>query len=204
MYQDELLDEFETEPDVELHASNRENDGDVRARLALQMLKQVRDGLTHVIGLLENGDTAKATRHMVGFVTERKNIESTLESSTGARVLEGVFDGVNMISSDGERHIVPENYASKSRLVEGDVLKLTIRSDGSYLYKQIGPVERRRVIGKLSRNPENNEPVVVCGDDCYKVMGVSISYFKAVEGDNIVVVVPINKKSVWAAVERVG
>lgn len=206
MYQDEQLEElqFEVEPDVTLHANNKENDGNVRAVLALQMLKQVRDGLTHVIGLLENGDSARATRHIVSFITEKKNIENTLEKTTGARVLDGVFDGSCMISSDGERHIVPENYASKSRLVEGDVLKLTIRSDGKFIFKQICPVDRKRLVGKLSRDIQTNEHVVVCGNDCYKVLGVSISYFKGMEGDDVVVVVPVNKKSVWAAVERLA
>jgi hypothetical protein len=202
MSEEEL--QFETEPDAALHASNKENDGDVRARLALQMLKQVRDGLTHVIGLLETGDTAKATRHMVGFVTERKNIEDTLGSATGARVLEGFFDGASMLTSDGERHNVPENYASKSKLVEGDVLKLTIRSDGSYLYKQIGPVDRKRIVGKLGLDSGTNEYVVTHNDGAFKVLGVSVSYFKGVPGDEVVVIVPSARKSSWAAIERIG
>ena len=32
---------------------------------------------------------------------------------------------------------VPANYASKSKLVEGDRLKLTILPNGSFVYKQI-------------------------------------------------------------------
>ena len=202
MSEEEL--QFETEPDAELHASNKENDGDVRARLALQMLKQVRDGLTHVIGLLESGDTAKATRHMVNFVTERKNIEDTLNRTTGAKIVEGIFDGVCMVSRDGETYKVPENYASKSRLVEGDVLKLTIRSDGSYMYKQIGPVDRKRIVGKLGLDKETNEHVVICGDDVYRVLGVSISYYKGAVGDSVAIVVPGAGGSTWAAIERIG
>ena len=42
------------------------------------------------------------------------------------RVIEGVFDGENMIGPDGKQYSVPANYASKSKLVEGDILKMKI------------------------------------------------------------------------------
>ena len=58
------------------------------------------------------------------------------------KIIEGQFDGQNMIGPDGKVYPVPANYASKSKLVEGDTLKLTIAQDGSFIYKQIGPVER--------------------------------------------------------------
>ncbi len=131
---------FEMEPDVDVHATQREH-GDTRNRLALQMLKQTRDSLSHVIQLLEEGDTARATRHMVDFVSQKKLAESEIESEAGMRVVEGVFDGQGMVGGDGMRYVVPENYASKSKLVEGDMLKLIVKAEGSCVFKQIGPVE---------------------------------------------------------------
>ncbi len=193
---------FETEPDAQLHANTREHQGD-RDRLALQMLRQVRDSLTHVIHLLEEGDTAKATRHMVDFVSQRKSAESDLERTTGSRVLEGVFDGMCMIGAEGARYGVPDNYASKSKLVEGDMLKLIIRPDGSYVFKQIGPVDRKRAIGQLALDPSTSEPVVMCADRVYKVLAASVNYHKGVPGDELVVVVPSGGDSVWAAVEKI-
>src|SRR3989338_71121 len=68
-----------------------------------------------------------------------------LSVSDGGKVIEGVFDGQNMVGPDGKQYPVPANYASKSKLVVGDVLKLTIAEDGSFIYKQIGPIERRKV-----------------------------------------------------------
>lgn len=195
---------FEVEPDAALHADNKENNGDVRALLALQMLKQVRDGLTHVIGLLESGETTKATRHMVNFVSEKKNIEETLGRTTGAKIVEGIFDGKQMITSSGECHAVPENYASKSRLVEGDVLKLTIQSDGRHVYKQIGPVNRKRLVGKLAMDADTTQPIVVCKNHTYRVLSVSVTYYKGVLGDDVVVIVPVSQEATWAAVERIG
>ncbi|MEJ0073033.1 MAG: hypothetical protein WDN27_03050 [Candidatus Saccharibacteria bacterium] len=44
---------------------------------------------------------------------------------------------------------MPANYASKSKLVQGDILKLTIADDGAFLYKQIGPIARKQVVGAL-------------------------------------------------------
>lgn len=193
---------FEYEPDVQSHASEVEH-GDARTRLAMQMLHQVRDGLNHVIQLLEEGDTAKATRHLVDFVSQKKSVAGDLEDMTGTRVLEGVFDGKYMVGSDGVRYNVPENYASKSKMVEGDMLKLTIKPDGTYLYKQIGPVERKRLVGRLGVDSSTNEHVVICGDDVYKVLAASVSYFKGMTGDEVVVLVPSSDSCVWAAVENI-
>ncbi|MBI3573128.1 MAG: hypothetical protein HY092_02930, partial [Candidatus Kerfeldbacteria bacterium] len=75
----------------------------------------------------------------------------------GARIIEGAFDGQNMVGPDGKQYSVPANYASKSKLVEGDVLKLTITRDGSFIYKQIGPVDRQRLVGTLGRDETTGE-----------------------------------------------
>lgn len=192
---------FATEPDVEVHANTREH-GDARQRLALQMLRQTRDSLTHIIHLLEDGDTAKATRQLVDFVSQKKLVESELASTSGSRVVEGVFDGQSMVGSDGVRYDVPENYASKSKLVEGDMLKLIIGADGRYVFKQIGPVDRRRLVGTLQTDSSTQEPVVVCDEGVYKVLAASISYFKGIPGDKVIILVPSGGDSVWAAVER--
>ncbi len=194
---------FEDEPQADVHADAREH-GDVRGRLALQMLKAARDNMNHVIQLLEEGDLASATRQMVDFASQRKVVEAELEQTAGARVLEGVFDGQSMVGGDGLRYDVPENYASKSKLVEGDILKLIIRPDGTHLFKQIGPIERRRLVGRLAMDPSTQEPVVVSGEDVYKVLAASVSFFKGIPGDEVVVVVPTGGKCAWAAVERIG
>jgi hypothetical protein len=79
-----------------------------------------------------------------------------LGASEGGKVIEGVFDGQNMIGPDNKQYPVPANYASKSKLVEGDVLKLTIAEDGSFIYKQIGPVERRKMLGLLMQDEKGD------------------------------------------------
>lgn len=125
-----------------------------------------------------------------------------LSVSGGGKIIEGVFDGQNMMGPDGKKYPVPANYASKSKLVEGDVLKLTIADDGSFIYKQIGPVERSKRLGMLTQTESGDYRVLVDGKS-YKVLLASLTYFKAEPGDEVTVVTPKDQESEWAAVENV-
>jgi hypothetical protein len=125
-----------------------------------------------------------------------------LSVSDGGKVIEGVFDGQNMTGPDGKQYPVPANYASKSKLIEGDVLKLTISEDGSFIYKQIGPIERRKIIGLLTKDEKGDYKIVAEGKT-YKVLLASLTYFKAELGDQVTIVVPKDSESLWAAVENV-
>jgi len=125
-----------------------------------------------------------------------------LQADPEARVVEGVFDGESMVGPDKRRYPVPANYASKSKLVEGDILKLTISADGSFVYKQIGPVERRRVSGELIKEPGGSFIIRTKAGD-YRVLLASVTYFQAQEGDEVTIVIPKNTKAQWGAVENV-
>src|SRR5882672_2283254 len=92
-----------------------------------------------------------------------------LSVSEGGKIIEGVFDGQNMTGPDGKQYPVPANYASKSKLVEGDVLKLTIADDGSFIYKQIGPIERKKMLGMLLVDEKGDFKVLAEGKP-YKVL----------------------------------
>ena len=127
---------------------------------------------------------------------------ASLSVSAGGKIIEGVFDGQNMLGPDKKQYPVPANYASKSKLVEGDVLKLTIAEDGSFIYKQIAPVERRKILGTLSQD-ENGQYKVVAEGKTFKVLLASLTYFKAEPGDEITIIVPKEGDVTWAAVETV-
>ena len=118
------------------------------------------------------------------------------------RIIEGVFDGENMIGPDGKQYTVPANYASKSKLVEGDILKLTITPKGTFVYKQISPIDRIRVIGCLEQSQAGGF-TVVSEHKKWRVLTASVTYFKAQLGDEIVILIPKNGDSKWAAVENV-
>lgn len=116
------------------------------------------------------------------------------------KVIEGVFDGQNMVGSDSKTYPVPANYASKSKLVQGDILKLTIADDGTFLYKQIGPIPRKQVVGALEL--EDGHYFVVVGDKKYRVLLASVTYFKAKPGDQVSVNIPQDEVDAeWAALE---
>lgn len=124
------------------------------------------------------------------------------QDSGEGRIIEGTFDGQVMIGADGKQYPVPANYASKSKLVEGDMLKLTITPDGSFIYKQIGPAERKRVIGVASLDSDSNYFVAAEGK-AYKVLLASITYFKVEPGDEVTLVVPRDVDSDWGSIEAV-
>jgi len=121
--------------------------------------------------------------------------------SNHGKVVEGIFDGENMIGPDARKYPVPPNYASKSKLVSGDVLKLTIAENGSFIYKQIGPVERMQLVGHLKRI--GNDYMVNSDKGNYRVLTASVTYFKAEPGDEVTLIVPAASKGGWGAIENV-
>lgn len=118
----------------------------------------------------------------------------------GGKVVEGVFDGQKMIGPDGKEYPVPANYASKSKLVEGDILKLTIADDGSFIYKQIGPTERTQLIGTLVQH--DGAYYVEANGREYRILLASVTYFRINTGDQVTIIIPTdNPEATWAAVE---
>lgn len=132
-------------------------------------------------------------------VGRRKKVE---EGGEDGRVIEGTFDGQIMIGTDGKQYPVPANYASKSKLVEGDMLKLTITPDGSFVYKQIGPVERKRLLGIVNQDADGNYFIAAEGR-AYRVLLASVTYFKVEPGDEVTLVVPRDIESDWGSIENV-
>jgi hypothetical protein len=118
----------------------------------------------------------------------------------GGKVVEGIFDGQKMAGPDGKEYPVPANYASKSKLVEGDILKLTIADDGSFIYKQIGPTDRRQIIGTLAQH--DGAYYVEANGREYRILLASVTYFRIAVGDQVTIIVPAdNPEAEWAAVE---
>jgi len=126
--------------------------------------------------------------------------EQIVDKALG-KIIEGVFDGQNMVGSDGKTYPVPANYASKSKLVQGDILKLTIADDGSFLYKQIGPIPRKQVVGVLEQ--KDGHYFVTVDKKQYRVLLASVTYFKAKPGDQVSVNIPEDDSvnAEWAALE---
>ncbi len=143
---------------------------------------------------------AAARELLTSVVGEDPALSNVNREEIAGKVIEGVFDGQNMLGPDGKTYPVPANYASKSKLVQGDILKLTIADDGSFIYKQIGPIPRKQVIGTLIQR-EGGYFVDVAGRE-YRVLLASVTYFKGHVGDQVSVMLPEDDTDVeWAALE---
>jgi hypothetical protein len=176
-----------------------------RMELAVRILRHAKEGIQNALDLLESGTEAQGRQMLVEMLSKSAEHSPELERLQAEKIVEGVFDGEQMIGSDGQSYMVPPNYASKSRLVEGDILKLTIRADGTFLYKQVGPIERKRVQARLAWDASANGYVAIDegGEHVWKVLTASVTFFKGQEGDQAVVLIPKSTPSTWAAVENV-
>ncbi len=149
-------------------------------------LKQASDALTDFLSGMVGLDPSFAPAGM-------------LPQATIDKVIEGVFDGEKMVGADGKQYVVPVNYASKSKLVEGDLLKLSITDQGALIYKQIQPIDRLRLTGILEQSA-TGEFAVNVGGKHFRILGASVTYFKGDVGDETIILVPKTGQSRWAAV----
>ena len=163
------------------------------AESALKVAQQL---LSEVMGM--NSDSGVDIN---SYKAKASTVASDISEESGVKIIEGVFDGQSMMDKKGTIYPVPANYASKSKLVPGDVLKLTITEEGKFLYKQIGPVERRTVIGPLVYNDGHYQ--VLTENKAYNVLLASVTYFRAEVGDEVTLVIPMNEESDWGAIEAV-
>lgn len=173
------------------------------SKLALlkEMLESAESNLRSAKQILSELVGGPAPRSQYIQAAAKLQFNSHASASSDASVIEGVFDGQNMLGPDGKSYPVPANYASKSKLVAGDTLKLTIMPDGAFLYKQIGPVERKRAVGTLVY--EDGQYRVLAEGKAYKVLLASVTYYRAEIGDQITLLVPEFQESEWGAIEHV-
>lgn len=152
--------------------------------------------------MIENAERNITAAKQILLQFDGDSARKSLKESEASQIVEGIFDGEKMIGLDGKTYPVPPNYASKSKLIEGDLLKLTITEDGTFLYKQISPIDRRKLIGTVITDNKGKFYVYSEGKK-YRVLLASLTYFKAKEGDEVTLVVPKEKISKWAAIEAV-
>lgn len=116
-----------------------------------------------------------------------------------SKIIEWVFTWEEMLWVDENKYPVPVNYASKSKLVQWDKLKLTIAPNGKMLYKQIEPIEREMKQWLLTR--ENGKYQVVSESKTYDVLTAAVTHFKAEIWDSVTIIVPKWKEASFAAIE---
>ena len=170
------------------------------------------DSLVHIQELIDNAMSSLKTAHamlrdMTGVTDssrERHMLRANAMSSgtpANGRVVEGIFDGQNMVDANGQTYPVPANYASKSKLVESDGMKLTITDEGKFIYKQIAPVPRRTALGVLIQ--EDGQYKVLAEGNAFRVLLASVTFYRAGVGDQVTILLPQAGTAKWGAVEAV-
>lgn len=162
-----------------------------------QKIQSLRDMITSAEQTIQS---AKAM--LLQFEGKKKVGRHKKVEESENNIVQGTFDGQIMIGTNGKQYPVPANYASKSKLVEGDFLKLTIVQDGTFIYKQIGPVPRQNKIGIVGQDSSGNYFVAADGKP-FKVLLASITYFNAEPGDEVAIVTSQEPTAQWASIEAV-
>ncbi|KKQ61893.1 MAG: 50S ribosomal protein L7/L12 [Parcubacteria group bacterium GW2011_GWE2_38_18] len=204
--QDKNLDfELEDNSDQAKEVTTEENTVIPKSKIVLikKLLQNVKENNEQIIKLLSTFITPEGSARIgAGQAIDESVKGLTTGQGADEKIIEGVFDGENMIGPDGKSYNISANYASKSKLVEGDVLKLSITGNGTFIYKQIGPIERERISGILKRVGEN-EFIVTADNKSWRIINASVTYFKGEEGDEVIILVPKVGESKWAAVENI-
>jgi hypothetical protein len=171
------------------------------------------DKMLQIQELIDGASSALKTanallREMTGVVDtgkERNMLRAThtapAASSESGKVVEGIFDGQNMVDGEGQEYPIPANYASKSKLVEGDGMKLTITDEGKFIYKQILPIKRKTLFGVLIQ--EDGQYKILCEGKAYRVLLASVTFYRAEVGDQISILLPEDSEATWGAIEAV-
>ncbi len=172
------------------------------------------DQLLAIQELLDNASSSlKTAQSMLRDLTgisdpsrERLSLRATSYNATSAdlansKVVEGIFDGQNMVDVNGQTYPIPANYASKSKLIEGDGMKLTITDEGKFIYKQIAPVERRTVVGSLIQ--EDGQYKVLAEGKAFRILLASVTFYRAEVGDQVTIILPKDGPANWGSVEAV-
>ena len=122
-------------------------------------------------------------------------------NSWDSKIIEGIFTWEEMLWSDSNIYPVPANYASKSKMVQWDKLKLTIEINWKMIYKQIEPIDRETKTWLLTKEKEKYQ--VVSDWKSYNVLTAAVTHFKWNIWDTISILVPSWKDATFAAIDSI-
>jgi len=154
----------------------------------------------------------KNAKKLLGEILSEENIDlsASLDLDTkglnkyesgDSKIVEWVFTGEEMLGADNNTYPVPVNYASKSKLVQGDKMKLTVEPSGKMLYKQIKQIDRDTKVGLLTQDKGKYQ--VVSDGVSYDVLTAAVTHFKCEIGDTVTILIPAGKEATFWAIEAV-
>lgn len=138
-------------------------------------------------------------------IKEFEKTPRTNHESDDGQVIYGNFDGYFMLGEDLKKYPVPLNYSSKSKLVPGDKLKLTITENGQLMYKLILPCERKHKKAVLSRDEEDTTKfiAITAEGENFVLNQAAVTFFKGRPGDEIYIITNKEGSGRYAAIEAV-
>jgi hypothetical protein len=122
-------------------------------------------------------------------------------SSEDSQIIEWIFTWEEMYGVDWKKYPIPANYASKSKMVQWDKLKLTISPNWKMLYKQISPIGRETKSGLLTEDKWKYQ--AIADWKTYDLLTAAVTHFWAKVGDNITIIVPKWKEATFAAIDNI-
>lgn len=154
----------------------------------------------------------KSAKKLLKDLLEENNISNENEldidtkglnsyNSNSSKIIEWVFTWEDMLVSSWDKYPVPANYSSKSKLVQGDKLKLTIEKNWKMIYKQIEPIEREYLTWLVTKEKEKYQ--VISEWKTYNLLTAAVTHFKVNIWDKINVIVPKWKNATFAAIETI-
>lgn len=172
--------------------------------------------IQNILSLLEIAENnLQNAKNLINQMVEDKGInlanETTFKNisndeTQALEVVEGYFDGENMLGDNGQYYTVPQNYASKTQLVIGDRMKWMLTSDRE-VFKSILPIPRERLIGTFSMEGDNYvvisdrfvKPIkILKASATFAMKNLGLDY-----GDEVVVIIPKGITPTWGAFSSV-
>lgn len=171
--------------------------------LALNV-EQIENDLKKVKNTLHTLSNLKDNISSLDDIVEANKSNKPRQESEG-NIIEGEFDGYFMVGDDLKKYPVPVNYSSKSKLIPGDRLKVTIKENGELIYKLITPAERKHVRAVLTKDEKDTNKFLAISSDkqTYSLNTAAVSFFKGLPGDEVYITINKEGKGNYAALEAI-
>lgn len=172
--------------------------------LALNV-EQIENDLKKVKNTLNTLSTLKDNIGSLDSIIEANKTNKPRQEVIEGNVIEGEFDGYFMVGEDLKKYPVPVNYSSKSKLIPGDKLKVTIKENGELIYKLITPAERKHVRAVLTKDEKDTSKFLAISSDkqTYSLNTAAVSFFKWLPGDEVYITINKEGKGNYAALEAI-
>ncbi len=169
-------------------------------------LKAIRDAILVAENSIRTAKQLLSAMMGWDMKVEKFSPDSTLDglshyNTEEAHIVEGVFTGDSMLGSDGNTYPVPQNYASKSLLVQWSRLKAIIAANGKISYKIIEEIEYENQIGIVTKAWDKYQ--ITTDSRTYNVLVAAVTFHKCNIWDTVRIRIPKGKAATYAVIENV-